>query len=104
MKDGFVKTAAITPSVRVADVKFNVREMARLVKEYAAKGCKLIVFPELAVTGYTAADLFTQDTLICAAEEGLLSLAEATANCDCATVVGVPLVISGKLYNCAAVL
>lgn len=104
MKDGFVKVAAVTPPCKVADAAFNARAMAEAVIGYAAKGCKLIVFPELATTGYTAGDLFAQDALLDASDAALVSLAAMTADCDCAVVVGAPVRADGKLYDCAAVL
>ena len=104
MKDGFVKVAALTPPCRVADTAFNADAIASLAAEYAAKGCKLIVFPEMAVTGYTAGDLLTQDALLDASDAALLSIAEKTKKCDCALVVGAPVRSDGKLYDCAVVL
>ena len=104
MKDGFVKVAALTPPCKVADTAFNADAIAALVAEYAAKGCKLIVFPEMAVTGYTVADLLTQDALLDASDAALLSIAKKTAKSDCAVVVGAPVRADGKLYDCAAVL
>ena len=104
MKDGFVKVAALTPPCKVADTAFNADAIAALAAEYAAKGCKLIVFPEMAVTGYTVADLLTQDALLDASDAALLSIAKKTAKSDCAVVVGAPVRADGKLYDCAAVL
>ena len=104
MKDGFVKVAALTPPCKVADTAFNADAIAALAAEYAAKGCKLIVFPEMAVTGYTVADLLTQDALLDASDAALLSIAKKTAKSDCAVVVGAPVRADGKLYDCAVVL
>ena len=104
MKDGFVKVAALTPPCKVADAAFNADAIAALAAEYAAKGCKLIVFPEMAVTGYTVADLLTQDALLDASDAALLSIAKKTAKSDCAVVVGAPVRADGKLYDCAVVL
>lgn len=64
MKQGFVKVAAVTPDIRVADVEFNKEQICRKMDEAAASGAKIIVFPELCVTGYTCSDLFTQDVLL----------------------------------------
>lgn len=105
MKDGFVKVAAVTPEVRVADVVSNVEACiaaARNVVE--SEGARVVVLPELALTGYTCEDLFWQESLICAAEEGLSSFASKTADLDALLLVGVPVRVMGKLYNCAAVL
>ena len=64
MKHGFVKTAAITPKIRVAQPEYNGAEIIRLMKEAAEKGAKIIVFPELCITGYTCGDLFSQESLL----------------------------------------
>ena len=74
MKYGFVKVSAVTPEVRVADCKFNAEEIIKNIKK--TEDAKVIVFPELAVTGYTCGDLFFQETLIRDAELAVLSIAE----------------------------
>ena len=79
MRDGFVKVAAATPKIRVADCEYNAGEIVRLCREAAGLGVKILVFPELCVTGYTCGDLFLQDTLIDAAAKALAQIAEATA-------------------------
>ena len=61
MKDGFVKAAAATPDIRVADVAYNTENICKMIDETVANGAKVIVFPELCVTGYTCSDLFMQD-------------------------------------------
>ena len=104
MRDGFVKVAARTPEVRVADVGFNVERCLDVIADAAAEGAKLIVLPELCLTGYTCEDLFWQDALLDAAQRGLFDLAERTAALDALVFVGVPWRVNGKLYNCAAAL
>ena len=104
MKHGFVKTAAITPKIRVAQPEFNGTEIIRLAKEAAGNGAKLIVFPELCITGYTCGDLFLQQTLIRQARETLFVIADATKDLDALIFVGLPWEKQGKLYNVAAVL
>ncbi|MDD6194811.1 MAG: NAD(+) synthase [Lachnospiraceae bacterium] len=104
MKDGFIKVASVTPQVRVADVTYNVNQIAMHMTEATEHGAKVVVFPELAVTGYTCGDLFYQDTLLRRAKDGLLTLAEVSAKLDAIFFVGLPLVLDGKLYNVAAVL
>ena len=104
MKHGFVKTAAITPKIRVAQPEFNGAEIIRLAKEAAGNGAKLIVFPELCITGYTCGDLFLQETLIRQARETLFTIADATKELDALIFVGLPWEKQGKLYNVAAVL
>ncbi len=64
MKDGFIKVAAATPDIRVADVAFNTEQICRMIDETEKKGAKIVVFPELCITGYTCGDLFTQDILL----------------------------------------
>ena len=64
MKQGFIKVAAATPDIRVADTAFNTEEIIKKMKEAAGNGAKIIVFPELCITGYTCGDLFTQDILL----------------------------------------
>ena len=101
MKDGFVRVAAMTPALRVADVDYNVDACADAVRTAKAQ---VVVLPELAITSYTCEDLFLQEVLLDAAEKGVARLAEATADVDSLVLVGVPVRVAAKLYNCAAVL
>ena len=71
MRDGFIKIAAATPDLHAADCAYNTSEIVKLAKEAAAKGAKLITFPELCLTGYTCGDLFLQETLLEGALDGL---------------------------------
>lgn len=102
MQDGFIKTAAVTPCCRVADVEHNSGEIKRLMKEAAEYGAKVIVFPELCLTGYTCQDLFLQPLLLQSAKEALKKLIQASAGMDALVFVGLPLEKDGKLYNVAA--
>ena len=105
MQDGFIKVASITPRVRVADVAFNVESCLAAIEEAAGNhGAKVVVLPELCITGYTCEDLFWQDALLDAAERGLVSIAARTADVDALLLLGLPVRVAGKLYNCAAVL
>ena len=104
MQDGFVKVGARTPEVRVADVNFNVEQCVRQVEDACADGAKVVVLPELCITGYTCEDLFWQDALLDAAQRGLYAFAEQTSALDALLLVGVPWRVNGKLYNCAAAL
>ena len=105
MQDGFIKVASITPRVRVADVAFNVESCLAAIEEAAGnRGAKVVVLPELCITGYTCEDLFWQDALLDAAERGLVSIAARTADIDALLLLGLPVRVAGKLYNCAAVL
>ena len=102
MKQGFVKVAAVTPDIRVADVEFNKEQICRKMDEAAVSGTKIIVFPELCVTGYTCSDLFTQDVLLDHAREVLTEIAAHTRDMDALVFVGAPLAVDGELYNVAA--
>ena len=104
MKHGFVKVAAATPDIRVADVSYNTERILADISEACENGAKILVFPELCVTGYTCSDLFTHDILLRAAKEALFEIAEYTADKDILVFVGVPLDVEGKLYNVAAAL
>jgi len=104
MQHGFVKMAAITPDIRVADVDFNTEQMILRMKEAASLGVKIMAFPELCITGYTCGDLFSQDVLLEAAKDGLRRAAEATSDIDALVFAGLPLDCEGKLYNAAAVM
>ena len=104
MQDGFVKIAAATPDLRVADCAYNASEIIKQAKQAAEKGAHLIVFPELCLTGYTCGDLFLQQTLLSGALSALETVCRETAGLNAAVVVGLPFVHQGKLYNVAAVL
>ncbi len=104
MKDGFIKTAACTPHIRVADVDYNVSQIVAQIKECSQKGVKLAVFPELCITGYTCQDLFFQDALLDKAMRGLGEIKKASKALGMMIAVGLPVRAKGKLYNCAAVL
>lgn len=102
MRQGFVKVAAVTPNVRVADVEYNTQEICKKIDETVANGAKIIVFPELCVTGYTCGDLFAQSALLKASEEALGEIVAHTEEKDALVFVGLPHMVNGKLYNVAA--
>lgn len=104
MKDGFVKVAAATPYIQVADCEYNAGQILNLIKEMAGKKAKVMVFPELCLTGYTCQDLFWQSTLLEGAKTWLLYLARETKDVDALIFIGMPLEVENKLYNAAAVL
>ena len=104
MRDGFVKVAAATPRIKVADCTANAKEIIRITKEAAAEGVKVLTFPELCLTAYTCADLFCTDLLIEGAEKALASIIDETSECDILIAVGLPMLCGDKLYNCAAVI
>ncbi len=101
MKHGFVKVAAATPDIRVADVAYNKDQIISKLGEAANEGAKVIVFPELCITGYTCSDLFLQDLLLREARKAIVDIAEATRNIDALVFVGAPLCVDGELYNVA---
>lgn len=103
MKNGFVKVAAAFPNVKVADTHYNTDEAIRLCRKADQSGVKILVFPELNLTGYTCADLFLNDTLLIASQKALLRFLQKTKDTSIVSVVGLPFSVQGKLYNCAAV-
>jgi NAD+ synthase (glutamine-hydrolysing) len=104
MKDGYLKVAAVTPKVKVADCPYNTNLILESMEDARKQGVKLIVFSELTISSYTCGDLFLQGPLLREAKEGLLKITEATKGDDMVVVVGVPYTVHQKLYNCAAVL
>lgn len=100
---GILRVASVSPELKVADIEYNVDRIMESASEAAKKGANIILFPELAVTGYTCGDLFFQRDFIKSAEEALLDLAEFTSGSGVTLIVGVPVEESGKLFNCAAV-
>ena len=104
MRHGFIKVAAATPDIRVADVDYNKGQIIKQMDEAADAGAKIIVFPELCITGYTCSDLFLQDILLNSAKKALVEIAEYTKNLDALVFVGVPIAVGGELYNVAAAL
>ena len=103
MQHGFIKVGAAVPVVSVADPKYNVDQLIALAKQAHDEGAEITVFPELCITGYTCGDLFTQQTLLQGAEEGVKRFAEATSEYDNVYIVGAPVYVYGALYNCALV-
>ena len=104
MKQGFIKVAAVTPDVRVADVDYNTEKICGAIDEAAQEHAKIVVFPEFCITGYTCGDLYLQDVLLSRAKAALNRIAKYTRDKDMLVFVGVPLDIEGKLYNVAAAL
>lgn len=104
MDYGFVKVAVATPVVQVGDCNYNARRTAAEMDRAQRAGAALLVLPELGLTGYTCGDLFLQHTLQQGALQALQQLCAVSIQSDMITVVGLPLAVGGKLYNCAAVL
>ena len=104
MKYGFVNVAAAVPTVKVADVDYNVLQIESLIAQAEDRDVEIVVFPELSITGYSCQDLFKEQLLLDHAEEGVLKLLEFTRKLNVIVIVGLPVVVNGLLYNCAAVL
>lgn len=103
MKHGFIQVAAASPRIGVADPFFNAEEMIRIAHESAEKGVRILVFPELSLTGCTCKDLFFSDTLLNGAKHALSEYVTSTATLPTVSVVGLPLLVKNHLYNAAAV-
>ena len=103
MKYGFVKVAAATPHIRVADTQFNTQQIVEQIALAGKEGAELVVFPELCVCGYTCGDLFGQDVLLNGCVAALKTIAQSTKDSNILVFVGVPYKTDGVLYNCAAV-
>ena len=103
MNYGFVNVAAAIPSVRVADVKYNMSEVTTLLFKAEAEGVEVVVFPELSLTGYSCQDLFAQQTILVAAEEAMVQLLNDTQQLDVIGIVGAPVPYRNLLLNCGVV-
>ena len=103
-KYGFIRLATAVPEVRVADVKFNCQEIAKIMNETQKECAYVTLFPELCVTGYSCQDLFLTDTLLKGAEEGLSYILEKTKKLETIGVLGMPVLSGDRLYNCAVVI
>ena len=103
MQHGFIKVAAATPAIRVADSARNTAACVSLAHAAAGQGVKLLVFPELCLTGATCGDLFSHERSVSGARDALIAYAAETADLDLVSVVGLPVAIGDKLYDCAAV-
>ena len=104
MQDGFIKVAAGTPKVKVADCQHNAEQIIELMTQAQAQGVQVLTLPELCITGYTCADLFLQDTLLHGAIDALGTILMASQGSDMVVAVGIPLHYQYKLYNCGVIL
>lgn len=104
MKDGFIKVAAGIPECTVADISANISEIKRIIDKADRQNINILALPELCVTGYTCGDLFFSDTLLTGAKSALTELAKFTEGKYPVVILGLPLLLRSKLYNCAAVL
>ena len=104
MNYGFIKACAVSPALRVADCPYNAQKTIEAMQQAAEDGCQLTVFPELGLTGYTCGDLFLQQPLLDAAEAALREILKASESLQLVALVGLPVTVDAKLYNCAAVI
>lgn len=104
MNYGYVKVAAAIPSVKVADCKFNAKQIEGLIQSASDKGVQIVVFPELSITSYTCGDLFAQQLLLDEAESCLIAILNNTRQLDIISIIGLPVCIHGALLNAAAVI
>ena len=103
MKNGFLRVGAASPDVKIANCKYNAENIINAVKDADQKGCDLLVFPELSITGYTCGDLFLQNKLLKDSLDALDMIIKSSSECSCIIVVGLPFSVNGVLYNAAAV-
>lgn len=102
-ENGFIRAAAISPSLRVADCAYNAQQILDAMQAFAAENVHLLCLPEFSLTGYTCSDLFLQEPLLRGAEKALVTILQASKGLNLVTLVGLPVRHNGKLYNCAAV-
>ena len=103
-KYGYVRVGAVVPSMKVADVEYNVKMIVKALENCIQKGIQIVSFPELSITGYTCQDLFFNEDLLCASRHAIRELCAWSQNKDIVFIVGSPLSENGKLYNTAVVI
>ena len=103
MKDGYIKVASATPSLKVADTLYNTNACIDMACRASDAGVKVLVFPQLALTGYSCGDLFFSETLLSAALNSLRDYMYSTSAYDLISIIGLPIKCNDKIYNCAAV-
>jgi len=101
---GFYTIAAVSPSVKVADIRFNTAEIITSIGDAKLKNAAIVLFPELSITSYSCADLFKNSTLLEESEKAILEVAEYTKKENIIAIVGAPIRRSGRLYSCAVVI
>ena len=101
MQQGFIKVGCAVPEVKVCDCKYNADQILNIVEQANSKGVKVLLFPELSLTGYTCGDLFNQHSLLEAALEELNRIKSLTHDIDMVIAVGLPIALGSKLYNVA---
>ncbi len=103
MKHGFLKVAAATPVIKVANCKYNAKQIINIINDVNQNKVKILVLPELCITGYTCGDLFFQRELIDSASDALLDIVGCTKGLDMLIAIGLPIYHRSKLFNCAAI-
>ncbi len=103
-KFGYVRVAASVPELKVANVEFNTKEVIKEIKSLNKEGVQIVTFPELCLTGYTCADLFSQDILITKSKEAIKEIMDETKSLDVISIIGAPIVCDNQLFNCAVVI
>ena len=101
MKDGFIKVAAASPVIKVADCDYNAERVIECIREADEKGVKLLVFPELTLTGASCWDLFRHRVILNGAEKALIRVVEASVGADMLIFVGLPLAVGPRVYSVA---
>jgi len=101
---GYLRIGAAVPNLRVADTRFNTGAILAMIGEARAKGVQVLLFPEMALTGYTLGDLVQHQALLAGAEKGLAEILAATADCGMAVILGMPVAAEDRLFNCAVVI
>jgi len=103
-KYGYVRVAASVPELKVANVEFNTKEVIKEIKALDKEGVQIVTFPELCLTGYTCADLFSQDILITKSKEAIKEVIDSTKLLDIISIIGAPIVCDNQLFNCGVVI
>lgn len=103
-KFGYVRVAASVPELKVANVEFNTKEVIKEIKSLDKEGVQIVTFPELCLTGYTCADLFSQDILITKSKEAIKEVIDSTKLLDIISIIGAPIVCDNQLFNCGVVI
>lgn len=103
-KFGYIRVAASVPELKVANVEFNTKEVIKEIKALDKEGVQIVTFPELCLTGYTCADLFSQDILITKSKEAIKVVIDSTKLLDIISIIGAPIVCDNQLFNCSVVI
>ena len=99
---GLFRVAACIPSVDLGNPLSNIEQIIKMTRQADANNCKLVLFPELSITGYTCGDLFNQQTLLESTLQALERLVDESVNFNCICIVGLPIIVGNYLFNCAA--